>query len=121
LNATFLADVTELSPAKHSVGWDGDAYQVVLLKDDQHSRDYVAEMLAELFLVESIEALWLAEEVVTVGRAVVLTCEWSAAEFAKRQIESYGPDPRVPGSSGSMQALVELADGTAGPDAGFAA
>ena len=33
------------------------------------------------------------------------------AEFARDQIRSYGPDPRMPQSNGSMAAIIEPAAG----------
>jgi ATP-dependent Clp protease adaptor protein ClpS len=108
------ADVAELIPLKQADDADGDLYHVVLLRDEQHTPEYVAEMLPRLFFTPEQEAKWLADEVFAFGRATVLTCEWSTAEFAKRQIESYGPDPRVEGSEGSMRASIEWAGGHMG-------
>lgn len=89
---------------------EGHQFQVALIADPEHTRDYVAEMLADLFFMEETDAQWLAEEVFLVGRAVVLVCDWSAAQFAKRQIENHGPDPRIETSRGSMTAMVEPAE-----------
>jgi ATP-dependent Clp protease adaptor protein ClpS len=38
-----------------------------------------------------------------------MTCERSAAEFARDQIHAYGADPRLPRSKGSMTAVLEPA------------
>lgn len=84
-------------------------YHVVLLDDDDHSYDYVIEMLQRLFLVSAAEAYRHAVEVDTAGRSIVLTCELSAAEFARDQIHAYGPDPRMPRSKTSMRAILEPA------------
>lgn len=92
-------------------------YNVVLLDDDQHTYDYVIDMLQRLFLVSAQQAFRHAEEVDTTGRTIVLTCELPAAEFARDQIQSFGPDWRMPESKGSMSAIVEPA-GLAGPPAG---
>jgi ATP-dependent Clp protease adapter protein ClpS len=50
-----------------------------------------------------------AQEVDARGRTVLITCELSQAEFARDQIQMYGPDWRLPQSKGSMSALVEPA------------
>ena len=86
-------------------------YNVVLLDDNFHTYDYVIEMLAALFLQSEIEAYRHAEEVDRTGRTVVITCELPQAEFARDQIRSYGPDPRLPASKGSMEAILEPAAG----------
>lgn len=84
-------------------------HNVVLLDDNTHTYDYVIEMLEALFLHSELEAYRHAEEVDRTGRTVVITCELPQAEFARDQIRSYGPDPRLPASKGSMEAILEPA------------
>ncbi len=84
-------------------------YHVVLLDDDEHTYDYVIEMLQKLFLLSKEEAFRRAVEVDTYGRTIVITCELPQAEFARDQIHGYGADPRMPESQGSMSAVVEPA------------
>ncbi|MCC7176146.1 MAG: ATP-dependent Clp protease adaptor ClpS [Bryobacterales bacterium] len=84
-------------------------YNVVLLDDNEHTYDYVVEMLQRLFLFSHAEAFQHAVEVDTTGRTVVITCELPHANFARDQIQTYGPDPRMPNSRGSMGAVVEPA------------
>jgi len=86
-------------------------YNVVLLDDDEHTYDYVVEMLTRLFLFSEAEAFARAVEVDTTGRTVVITCELAEAEFARDQIHAYGPDWRLPQSKGSMKAIIEPAGG----------
>jgi ATP-dependent Clp protease adaptor protein ClpS len=86
-------------------------FNVVLLDDDQHTYDYVVEMLQKLFLMSQADAFAHAVEVDTTGRTVVITCEREQAEFARDQIQAYGPDPRLPKSMGSMRAILEPAAG----------
>ena len=80
---------------------------VVLLDDDEHTYDYVMEMLQKLFMYSKADAFRRAFEVDTTGRTVVLTCERPPAEFARDQIHAFGADPRMAKSTGSMHALVE--------------
>src|SRR5271166_2268605 len=82
-------------------------YRVVLLDDDDHSYDYVIEMLQKIFIFTSEQALQHAQEVDATGRTVLITCELPEAEFARDQIHSYGKDWRLPRSKGSMSAVVE--------------
>jgi ATP-dependent Clp protease adaptor protein ClpS len=86
-------------------------YNVVLLDDDDHTYDYVIEMLCRLFLLSESEAYNHAVEVDSTGRTVVITCELPQAEFGRDQIHAYGPDWRMPRSKGSMSAIVEPAAG----------
>jgi len=82
-------------------------YNVVLLDDDEHTYDYVIEMLQKLFAMSEQQAFDHAREVDTAGRTVVITCELEAAEFARDQIHAFGADWRMPKSKGSMSAIVE--------------
>jgi ATP-dependent Clp protease adaptor protein ClpS len=84
-------------------------YHVVLLDDEDHTYDYVIEMLIKLFFKTNDEAYRHAVEVDSRGRTVVMTADLPAAEFARDQIHGYGPDPRLPRSQGSMSAVIEPA------------
>lgn len=84
-------------------------YHVVLLDDDEHTYDYVVEMLSSIFCLSTDAAFRHAVEVDTVGRTVVMTCEREQAEFGRDQIHAYGADPRMMVSKGSMSAVVEPA------------
>jgi ATP-dependent Clp protease adaptor protein ClpS len=84
-------------------------FHVVLLDDDDHTYDYVIEMLVRLFFFSKSDALQHAVEVDTTGRTIVITCELPQAEFARDQIHGFGADPRMPRSRGSMKAIVEPA------------
>jgi ATP-dependent Clp protease adaptor protein ClpS len=82
-------------------------YRVVLLDDDDHTYDYVIEMLQKIFIFSGEQALRHAEEVDAHGRTALITCELPEAEFGRDQIHAYGPDWRLPRSKGSMSAIVE--------------
>jgi ATP-dependent Clp protease adaptor protein ClpS len=84
-------------------------YRVVLLDDNDHTYDYVIEMLQRIFIFTLEQAYRHTEEVDRRGRTVLITCELLQAEFARDQIHSYGPDWRLPRSKGSMSAVVEPA------------
>ena len=86
-------------------------YHVVLLDDDQHSYEYVVEMLQRLFVKSYEEAFRHACEVDSQGRTVIITCDLLAAEFSRDQVHSYGPDFRMPSSTTSMKAILEPASG----------
>jgi ATP-dependent Clp protease adaptor protein ClpS len=84
-------------------------YNVVLLDDDDHTYDYVIEMLQKIFVFSHDQAFRHAQEVDSAGRTVLITCELPAAEYARDQIHGYGADWRLPRSRGSMKAVVEPA------------
>jgi ATP-dependent Clp protease adaptor protein ClpS len=84
-------------------------YHVVLLDDDDHTYEYVIEMLQKLFAASESAAWNNAVEVDTMGRTIVMTCELAQAEFGRDQIHAYGPDWRMPRSKGSMRATIEPA------------
>ena len=84
-------------------------YNVVLVDDDDHTYDYVVEMLQTLFFMSVDQAYNHACEVDADKRTIVLTCELEPAEFARGQIHSFGADWRMPHSQGSMSAIVEPA------------
>ena len=82
-------------------------YNVVLLNDDEHTYEYVIEMLQKLFALSEQTAWNHAVEVDNAGRTVVMTCELAQAEFGRDQIHAFGADWRMPKSKGSMSAVVE--------------
>ena len=84
-------------------------YNVVLLDDDDHSYQYVIEMLGKLFGYNEAKAFRMAEEVDRTGRVIVLTTHKERAELKRDQITSYGADVLTAGSKGSMSAIVEPA------------
>ena len=90
----------------------GHLYHVVLLDDDEHTYDYVVDMLQKLFFMAVETALHHAIEVDSTGRTIVITCEKSGADFGKDQIQAFGADPRMPKSKGSMTAVVIPAGNT---------
>ena len=84
-------------------------YNVILLDDDDHTYDYVVEMLVKIFGVTEKRAFQQAVEVDDAGRTLLLTCGRPEAEAKRDQIHAYGADWRLPRSQGSMSALIEPA------------
>ncbi len=105
-----MATVTGLPEVKKGIDDERvPLYNVVLLDDDEHSYEYVIEMLQKLFAMSAEQGFQHAREVDTTGRTIVMTCELPEAEFGKEQIHAYGADARMPQSKGSMSAIVEPA------------
>lgn len=84
-------------------------WHVVLLDDDDHTYEYVVEMLVELFGHDSKLAYRLTVEVDSKGRAIVETTNLERAELKRDQIHAYGADWRLERSAGSMSAVLEPA------------
>jgi len=84
-------------------------YHVIILNDDEHSFDYVIEMLQAVFNMSYSTALGHTMEADSTGSSIVLTTNLEEAEQKRDQVHAYGPDWRMPNSRGSVAALVEPA------------
>jgi len=82
-------------------------YHVIILNDDEHTFDYVIEMLQAVFAFSYVTALAHTMEADATGSSIVWTCGLTEAEKKRDQIHAYGPDPRMPNSRGSVAALIE--------------
>jgi ATP-dependent Clp protease adaptor protein ClpS len=85
-------------------------FNVVLIDDNDHTYEYVIEMLMGIFGHKREKAFHMALTVDYTGRVVVFTGEKKAAESKRNEIMSYGPDWRLARSMGSMSAVVEPAE-----------
>lgn len=108
-----VAPIIAPSIYKYEDEENGRLFHVVLLDDNDHTYEYVIEMLQKLFFLPKEAAFQHAVEVDQTGRTVVITCERPQAEFARDQIHGYGADPRMPKSKGSMSAVLVPAGSTA--------
>ncbi len=101
------AEVQPATPAPRTA----PLWHVILLDDDDHTYDYVIEMLSKLFGHSLERAYKMACEVDATGRVVVDTTVYERAEFKQQQIHAYGPDWRIERCAGSMRAVLERAEG----------
>jgi ATP-dependent Clp protease adaptor protein ClpS len=85
----------------------GKLYHVIILNDDEHTFDYVIEMLQAVFGFSYATALAHTMEADSTGSSIVWTSGLEEAERKRDQIHAYGADPRMPNSRGSVVALVE--------------
>jgi ATP-dependent Clp protease adaptor protein ClpS len=85
-------------------------YHVVLHDDDDHTYDYVMEMLGKIFGYDLDKAYAMTREVDMSGRVIVATVHKELAELRVEQIQEYGPDHRMRHSAGSMKASMEPAE-----------
>lgn len=86
--------------------------RLVLLDDDEHTYEYVIEMLGAVFGYGPEKAFALARLVDTQGRVTLMTGARVECEAKQSQVHAYGADPRIPTSKGAMTAIIEDA-GTA--------
>lgn len=84
-------------------------WRLVLLDDNDHTYEYVIEMLGTVFGYGPEKAFALARLVDTQGRVTLMTGGRPECEAKQSQVHSYGADPRIPASKGSMTAILEEA------------
>jgi ATP-dependent Clp protease adaptor protein ClpS len=94
---------TERSPV------NAPRYHLVLLDDDDHSYDYVVEMLGHIFGYSRDKGFAIACVVDSEGRAIVETADEDTVLHHQRQIHAFGADPRSLHCLGSMSAIIERA------------
>ena len=82
-------------------------YNVVLLDDNDHTYEYVIEMLMKLSGHDATQAYEMACTVDSTGRVVVDTTHKEREEVKRDQIQSFGADWRLAHSTGSMSAEIE--------------
>lgn len=104
---------TEVVPVVHPENQTSlqPPYHVVLWDDQDHTYEYVIEMLGRIFGHSRDTAFQMAAEVDATGRCNVFTGGLEQAEFKRDQIHAFGADPRIPRCKGSMSASVEPAEG----------
>jgi ATP-dependent Clp protease adaptor protein ClpS len=85
-------------------------FNVVLLDDDDHTYEYVIEMLRSIFGHEEQKAFQMAKEVDNSGRVIVFTTHREHAELKRDQIHSFGLDWRIASCQGSMTSVIEPAN-----------
>jgi ATP-dependent Clp protease adaptor protein ClpS len=85
-------------------------YHVILLDDNDHTHEYVMEMLKSIFGYDAPKGFTIAEEVDTKGRSIVFTTHKELAELKRDQIHGFGGDWRVATCKGAMSAVIEKAE-----------
>lgn len=100
---TLIEGEAETAPETRSVR----DCKVVLFNDEEHTYDYVVEMLTHACGLARMEAFRCAVEVDLTGRTVVFYGSRAACVHVADKIRAYGPDHRLPQSMTSMRAEVE--------------
>lgn len=85
-------------------------WNVVLLDDDDHTYEYVIEMMMTVFGHSAERSFQIAKTVDADGRAICKTAHRELAELKREQIIGFGADVRASGCSGPMSSILEPAD-----------
>lgn len=81
--------------------------KVVLYDDDEHTYDYVVEMLVHCCGLSRESAFRCAVEVDLCGKTTVFYGTADECRRRRDRIHDFGADPRLPRSRGSMKAEVQ--------------
>jgi ATP-dependent Clp protease adaptor protein ClpS len=84
-------------------------YHLIMLNDDEHTYEYVIEMLQKVMDFPHATAVRHTMEADMTGSSILITCGWNEAEGKRERIHAYGPDWRLPHSRGSVAALIDPA------------
>lgn len=84
-------------------------YNVIVLNDEEHTFEYVIELLTKIFGHSLTLAETLTWRIHNTGRAIVLTTHKELAELKCDQVLGYGPDPRMSISKGPLGCYIEPA------------
>lgn len=85
-------------------------WNVVLLDDQEHTYEYVMDMVQRLFGLPLERAFLVARKVDADGRAICMTTHRELAELKVEQIHSFGADVLIAGCKGAMSAIIEPAE-----------
>ena len=104
-----VATAPKAKPARKHKPAQMPPYNVILLNDDDHTYDYVIEMLKVIFAYPDEKGFEMAKTVDREGRVILMTTHRELAELKRDQIHAYGVDTRVATCKGSMSAMIQPA------------
>ena len=104
-NPDLGLEITELTKETEQLE---PKYNVILLDDNDHTYEYVIEMLMKVCGHTKKLSYEMACEVDFMGRVVIYTGDKKSAEEKRDGILSYGPDWRLERSKGPMTARLEI-------------
>jgi ATP-dependent Clp protease adaptor protein ClpS len=100
---TRVDEETETEPRTQTL----QPCKVILFNDEEHTYDYVVEMLVHASRLSRENAFRCAVEVDLTGRTIVHYGTRQECEGVVARITAYGPDHRLPQSMSSMKAEVQ--------------
>jgi len=83
-------------------------YHVVILNDEEHTFEYVIDLLIKIFR-HSLPTAEQLRKIHSSGRAIVYTTHKEKAELKREQVLTWGPDPRMSISKGPLGCYIEPA------------
>ena len=85
-------------------------YHVVIWNDEEHTHEYVIEMLMRIFSHSAAKAYDVTWQIDKLGKGIGCTCHRELAELKIQQIAAYGPDHSIADARPvSMRATLEPA------------
>jgi len=85
-------------------------YHVIIWNDEEHTYEYVVELLMEIFSYDFDKAYKITKEVDKSGKGIAWTGHFELAELKRDLIHGFGRDPRMPQvSKGPIRAPIEPA------------
>jgi ATP-dependent Clp protease adaptor protein ClpS len=85
-------------------------WNVIILNDEEHSMEFVVELLMQIFSHSIQRSIELTMEIHTQGQAIVCTTSKERAELKREQVISKGRDPRMGArSTGPLGVVIEPA------------
>ena len=84
-------------------------FHLFLHDSDDHSYEYVIDMLGAVFGYSKEKAFAIASMIDGHGRGIVETADYETVRGHQDQIHGWGPDPRIPHCRGSLSATIEEA------------
>lgn len=82
-------------------------FHLILLDDNEHTYQYVILMLGAVFGYGREKAFAIACMVDAAGQAILMTGRKAELETKQNLVHSYGADPLMAESKGSMSAVLE--------------
>ena len=101
--------VVEDDPADQSNSELDKLFHLILHDSDDHTYQYVIEMLGAVFGYSREKAFAIASLIDGQGQGIVETADYATVKDHQDQIHGYGPDPRIPHCKGSLSATIEEA------------
>lgn len=86
---------------------EAESHKAILINDEEHSYEYVVEMLGAVAQLGRSQAFKCAVEVDLAGRTAIKSGTKEECEKIVLGVKSYGADHRMMNSRSSMHAVVE--------------
>jgi ATP-dependent Clp protease adaptor protein ClpS len=84
-------------------------YHLILLDDNDHTYQYVIDLLGRVMGYGKEKSFAIACVVDSQGQAIIETAGHDQVSRHQQLIHAFGADPRIPHCAGSMSAIIEPA------------